>query len=210
MNTSDNINEIATALAKAQGEIANPAKNRVNPHFKSKYADIADGLDVIRPTLSKFGIAFVQATELVEDGMVILRTRMIHSSGQWLESTYPVGRFVKHQELGASLTYAKRQALFSIVGVAGDDDDDGNSATATPGVRKTSNAIKRENPEAWPSLEKAVRAATSRDELTAVWREYKDTIAVWPLSWKEQADELFSVRAGEVADRSTDELEAAE
>ena len=206
MLTSDNINELAAALAKAQGEIQNPAKNRVNPHFKSKYADIADGLDVIRPTLSKFGIAFVQATELVDDGMVILRTRMIHSSGQWLESTYPVGRFVKHQELGASLTYAKRQALFSIVGVAGDDDDDGNSATATPGVRKTSNAIKRENPEAWPSLEKAVRAATSRDELAAVWREYKDTIAVWPLSWKMQADELFSVRAGEVAHRSTEDL----
>lgn len=203
MQTSENINEIATALAKAQGEIQNPAKNRVNPHFKSKYADIADGLDVIRPTLSKFGIAFVQATELHED-MVILRTRMIHTSGQWLESTYPVGRFVKHQELGASLTYAKRQALFSIVGVAGDDDDDGNSATASPGTRRTSNAIKRENPEAWPTLEKAVRTAADRDQLTAVWREFKDTIAQWPIAWKEQADELFSVRAGEVAHRSTE------
>ena len=209
MKTSDAINELAAALAKAQGEIQNPVKNRVNPHFKSRYADIADGLDVIRPTLSKHAIAFVQATELVDD-MVILRTRMIHSSGQWLESTYPVGRFVKHQELGASLTYAKRQALFSIVGVAGDDDDDGNSATASPGARKTSNAIKRDNPEAWPTLEKAVRTAMTRDELTGVWRKFKDEIAAWPLSWKEQADELFSVRAGEVADRSTEVIDAAD
>lgn len=152
MNTSDQINELAAALAKAQGEIQNPAKNRVNPHFKSKYADIADGLDVIRPTLSKFGIAFVQATEL-QDDVVILRTRMIHTSGQWIESTYPVGRFVKHQELGASLTYAKRQALFCIVGVAGDDDDDGNSATATPGNRRPTDTTRlphREPPQPPP------------------------------------------------------------
>lgn len=198
MNTSDQIDAIAAALAKAQGEIRNPEKTRLNPHFKSKYADIADGLDVIRPTLSKHGIAFVQATELNDD-MVILRTRMIHLSGQWIESTYPVGRFVKHQELGASLTYAKRQALFSIVGVAGDDDDDGNTATATTTTRKTSNAVKRESPDAWPTLEKEVRAATTRDELNAIWRTRREEIASWPLSWQQQAEDMFKDRVGDLA-----------
>ena len=201
MRTSDNIEAIGAALAKAQGEIENPTKNRVNPHFKSKYADIADGLEVIRPVLSKHAIAFVQVTEWQDDGMVILRSRIIHA-GQWMEGTYPVGRFVKHQELGASLTYAKRQSLFALVGVSGDDDDDGNSATAsTNGPRKSSASVKRESPEAWPSLEKEVRAATTRDELTAIWQANKAAIATWPVAWREQANELFQVAATEIHDR---------
>lgn len=205
MQTSADINEIAAALAKAQGEIQNPAKNRVNPHFKSKYADIADGLDVIRPTLSKHGIAIVQATEWQEDGMVILRTRMVHSSGQFFESTYPVGRFVKHQELGASLTYAKRQALFSIVGVAGDDDDDGNSATATTGPRKSSASVKRETPDAWPTLEKEVRAATCRADLDDLWQKWNVPTSSWPKDWQEQVDELFLSQTEAVGHRDAAE-----
>jgi hypothetical protein len=209
MNTSDSINEIATALAKAQGEIQNPAKNRVNPHFKSKYADIADGLDVIRPTLSKHGVAFIQATEFDGEN-VTLRTRLLHTSGQWIESSYPVGKFVKHQELGASLTYAKRQALFSIVGVAGDDDDDGNSATATPGARKSSAAMKRE--DIWPGLEKAVRAATTKEELNTLWREKRPEMASWPVSWVNQAEDLFKDRVADLATREdlSEYVEAAE
>jgi len=212
MKTSEQINELAAALAKAQAEIENPTKNTTNSHFKSRYADLAGGLTTIRPTLAKHGLAVTQLTSADGD-MITLHTRLMHASGQWLEATYPVCRLGKHQEMGSALTYARRYALFAAIGVAGeDDDDDGNSAAAPSGgsARKSSYAVKKENPEAWPSLEKAVRAATSRDELTAVWREYKDTIAVWPLSWKEQADELFSVRAGEVADRSTEDLEAAE
>jgi ERF superfamily len=126
MNTSESINEIAAAMAKAQAVIMNPIKTKTNPHFKSSYADLASGLDVIRPALSAHGIAIFQATEIVEDG-VILKTRLVHSTGQWIESTYPVSKFAPHQQLGAALTYSKRQALFSLVGVCGDDDDDGNS-----------------------------------------------------------------------------------
>ena len=131
MNTSESINEIAAALAKAQAKIRNPAKNKVNPHFKSKYADLADGLDVIRPALSEQGIAFIQPTEVVDDG-VILRTRLIHSSGQWIESTYPVSKMTQHQQMGAALTYAKRQSLFALVGVCGDDDLDGEDIKDVP------------------------------------------------------------------------------
>jgi hypothetical protein len=135
MNTSEQINDIAAAMAKAQATIQNPAKDKVNPHFRSKYADLAAGLDCIRPALSANNIAIFQATDVVDDG-VILRTRLVHSSGQWVESAYPVSKFAKHQEMGAALTYAKRQALFSLVGVCGDEDDDGNAAqkidTRTP------------------------------------------------------------------------------
>lgn len=131
MQTSEAINEIAAALAKAQGAIKNPSKAKENPHFKSKYADMATGLDVIRPALSEHAIAIVQATEIVEDG-VILRTRLIHSSGQWLESSYPVSKFAPHQQLGSALTYSKRQALFALVGVHGEDEDDDGETAAEP------------------------------------------------------------------------------
>lgn len=128
MNTSEQINEIAAALAKAQAVIKNPAKDKKNPHFKSNYADLASGLEVIRPALSAHGVAFLQIPELSDDG-VILRTRLAHTSGQWIEGTYPVSKFATHQQMGAALTYAKRQALFAMVGVCGTDDDmDGNDA----------------------------------------------------------------------------------
>lgn len=204
MKTSDAIAEIAAALAKAQGEIQNPTKTKQNPHFRSSYADLAGGLDVIRPALSKHGIAFVQPTSM-EGELVVVHTRLMHTSGQWIEGTYPVTKLGKHQDMMSALTYSKRAALFAIVGVAGeDDDDDGNSAgtidkASTP--RKSSASVKRENPEAWPTLEKDVRTATTREELTETWKRWHDQYETWPASWREQADELFMTRAADIAPR---------
>jgi hypothetical protein len=130
VNTSEQINEVATALAKAQGELKNPVKSAENAHFRNRYADLATGLDAIRPILSKHGIVLTQMT-FMDGDMVMLDTRIVHgASGQWFRSTYPVGRFpMKHQEVGSAITYARRYAGFAIVGIAGaDDDDDGNEA----------------------------------------------------------------------------------
>lgn len=129
MNTSEHINEIAAALAKAQGELKNPAKAAENSHFHKRYADLACGLDAIRPVLSRHGLALTQMTYMDAE-MVMLETRLAHSSGQWLRATYPVGRFpMKHQEVGSAITYARRYSGFAICGIAGaDDDDDGNEA----------------------------------------------------------------------------------
>jgi hypothetical protein len=128
MIESEEINEIAGALAKAQGVIKNPEKTRINPHFKAKYADLATGLDCIRKALSAQGIAVTQATDINAEG-VFLWTRLIHSSGQYLGCIYPVASSsADHQKLGAALTYAKRQALFAMVAVCGDDDLDGEDS----------------------------------------------------------------------------------
>jgi hypothetical protein len=136
MNTSEQINEIAAAMAKAQAVIENPKKDSDNPHFKSKYADLASGLVCVRPALSANGIALFQVPEIT-DNSVILRTRLVHSSGQWIECAYPVAQIGPHQPMGAALTYAKRQSLFALVGVCGeDDDDDGNAANTVAPVRK--------------------------------------------------------------------------
>jgi hypothetical protein len=130
MNTSEQINDIATALAKAQGELKNPVKAAENSHFRNRYADLASGLDAIKPVLSKHGLALTQMP-YVDGEMMLLDTRLMHAgSGQWLRSTYPIGRIgMKHQEAGSAITYARRYAGFAICGIAGaDDDDDGNEA----------------------------------------------------------------------------------
>ena len=128
MNTSETIGHLAKALAAAQLELTNPTLNKINPHFKSKYADLASVLNSVRPVLGKHGIAIMQITETL-DAAIILHTRLVHTSGEWISSTYPVSHIGKHQEMGAALTYAKRQALSAMVGVAGEEDDDGNEAT---------------------------------------------------------------------------------
>jgi hypothetical protein len=141
MRTSEQVNEIAEALASAQGEVKNPSFNRVNPHFKSKYADLGEVLSVVRPALSKYGIALMQMTDVTDTG-IVLHTRLTHSSGQWIEGVYPVSPMGTHQQMGAALTYAKRQALSAIVGVAGEDDTDGEDTKDidTKGVKPKANA----------------------------------------------------------------------
>jgi hypothetical protein len=129
MKTSESIEHIATAYALAQAELQNPPKNKVNPHFKSSYVDLADGLDTIRKVFAKHHLAFIQGTS-VSDGIIVMNTRIMHKSGQWIESEYPVSGFSKPQEMGSAMTYARRYSLFAMVGVAGEDDDDGNAAQA--------------------------------------------------------------------------------
>lgn len=131
MNTSEQINDIAAALAKAQAEMTNPVFNKTNPHFKSQYADLASVLNAVRPVLAKHGIAIMQMSGMEESG-VVLYTRLTHFSGQWIESVYPVTISQKHQDIAAAMTYAKRISLSAIAGVAGEDDDDGNAANNAP------------------------------------------------------------------------------
>lgn len=123
MKSSEQTNEISAALAKAQGTINNPGKTAINPHFKSQYADLSSGINAIREGLSSNGIAFVQATR-VEGDVVMLDTRLTHSGGQWIESEWPVTKLpAQPQVIGSALTYARRYSLFSLVGIAGEDDD---------------------------------------------------------------------------------------
>jgi hypothetical protein len=127
VKSSEQTNEISAALAKAQGAMNNPGKEALNPHFNSHYADLSGGISAIRESLSTNGIAHVQAPR-VEGDVLMLDTRLTHSSGQWLECEYPVCKFpVNPQIMGAAMTYARRYALFAMTGIAGEDDD-GNTA----------------------------------------------------------------------------------
>ena len=122
---------LAAALAAAQGEIVNPAKGAENPHFKSKYANLVEGLRAIKKPLAKQGIAVVQRTR-IKDDLLILITSLLHESGEWIDSEWPVANWTKltPQQMGSALTYARRYSLFSLVGISGaDDDDDGQAAS---------------------------------------------------------------------------------
>lgn len=116
------------ALSKAQGEMKNAHLNKINPHFKSKYADLAAIRDATIPALSKYGLAVIQYTELAGERLV-LKTRLTHSSGQYIESVYPVmAQLGDHHKTGSALTYAKRYSWSAMCGISADEDDDGNAA----------------------------------------------------------------------------------
>lgn len=131
MQTSESINDLATALSKAQGEITGALKDSANPFFKSKYADLASCWDACRVPLSKNGLSVVQGMQ-VSDGSLHLITRLLHNSGQWISSVTPVApKDDSAQAMGSALTYARRYALTAMVGVA-QVDDDGNQASGRP------------------------------------------------------------------------------
>lgn len=124
MKKSDLINELATALAKAQSEMKHAIKDAKNPFFKSDYATLSSISEACLPFLNKHGIAVTQTTEVYETAGVLLVTTMMHVSGQWISSSYPVHP-VKNdpQSLGSALSYARRYSLAGIAGVVVGDDD---------------------------------------------------------------------------------------
>ena len=132
---SDSIGAIAGALAKAQSELSNPEKSLTGtisvPLSGAKtfrYAPLSSGLDIVRKILGKHEIATVQTTSIdAQAGLIRLTTVLAHSSGEWVASDWPVcavSETTTPHRMGAALTYARRYALFTLVGIAGEDDLD--------------------------------------------------------------------------------------
>src|SRR3972149_8405060 len=120
MNKSESIKELATALAKAQGEIKGAIKDADNPFFKSKYADLASVVEAIRAAFSKHGLSYSQGCEPSDKNEVRVETIILHASGEWLSNgvlCLPVTK-ADAQGFGSALTYARRYSLSAAVGVA--------------------------------------------------------------------------------------------
>src|SRR6202035_34442 len=135
--SSPSIASLAAALAKAQAELVNPEKSLVatiasghrgGPEQSFRYAPLSSGLDIVRKTLGQHEIATVQTTAIDQAaGLVNLTTLLAHSSGEWIASDWPVCAIADTatpHRMGAALTYARRYALFALVGIAGEDDLD--------------------------------------------------------------------------------------
>jgi hypothetical protein len=195
--SSESIASIATALAKAQTELSNPEKamvgtvynNRSDSPQSFRYASLSSGLDIVRKTLGGQQIAIAQTTDIDRaNGTVNLTTILLHTSGEWISSDWPVCQLSETsapRRMGAALTYARRYALFTMVGIAGEDDLDapdftndqpqGDKAADAPPVPKSpaepepirSSQSRTGNPTNPPAREKlsAEESAAIREQL---------------------------------------------
>jgi len=207
---SAEINELAKALSKAQGVMKSAPKNKVNPHLKSKYADLASILDAVRAPLSDNGLAYCQIIE-GKGPEITCYTDLMHVSGQWVR-----GKFSYHsaqtgiQQIGACITYVKRYALSAILGIASDEEDDGEGEQAkatkpaegskykqisvsdpVPVDPKTAAKNERKKPENQAELvaeaEKVfdTSAKASEDIKGALWERCRK---LWPTGTKDAAE----------------------
>jgi hypothetical protein len=167
--SSESVAAIATALAKAQTELSNPEKALVGTVYNVRsdspqsfrYASLSSGLDIVRKTLGGQQIAIAQTTDIDRaNGMVNLTTVLLHTSGEWISSHWPVCQLSETsapRRMGAALTYARRYALFTMVGIAGEDDLDApdviNDQPAPPGDKAA---------EAPPAVTSRVEPAPTR------------------------------------------------
>jgi hypothetical protein len=206
--SSDTIGAIAAALAKAQGEFTNPEKSlsaTIRSPFPRegdrtfRYASLASGLDIVRKSLGQHEIAMLQTTAIDQpSGQIRLTTLLAHASGEWIASDWPVcavSEVAVPHRVGAALTYARRYALFALVGIAGEDDLDAPDVleelspviNMPPGANQTghtngrpANGTVHGPRHAKPVLPPA-QSAGLRDELLAEMASLKDgeALAVW-------------------------------
>src|SRR6202163_3760329 len=145
--SSESVAAIATALAKAQTELSNPEKAMIGIIYNARtdsqqsfrYASLSSGLDIIRKVLGSQQIAVTQTTDIDRaNGTVNLTTLLLHTSGEWISSDWPVCQLSETsapRRMGAALTYARRYALFTMVGIAGEDDADLDGSVEKPTAR---------------------------------------------------------------------------
>jgi hypothetical protein len=157
--SSDSIGALAAALAKAQGALTNPEKSLIatihSPFPREgertfRYASLASGLDIVRKALGQHEIATVQSTAIDQvTGQIQLTTLLAHASGEWISSDWPVCAIGETaHRMGAALSYARRYALFALVGIAGEDDLDAPDALSGNGALVSPIGPSRANPHA--------------------------------------------------------------
>src|ERR1700761_3719374 len=214
--SSETIGAIAAALAKAQGELTNPEKSltaTIRSPFPQegdrtfRYASLASGLDVVRKSLGQHEIATIQTTRIDESaGQIRLTTILMHASGEWISSDWPVcasSETAAPHRMGAALSYARRYALFTLVGIAGEDDldapdlalptVDAGSHGSPPEKKNRANGSETQTPaKVFQGPHKGgVRAGALSGEASAILRdqllaeleglELKDDLDAWAL-----------------------------
>ena len=197
---SETIGAIAAALARAQGELTNPEKSLiatirspVEGEKTFRYASLASGLDIVRKSLGQHEIATIQTTAIDQNsGHIKLTTLLAHASGEWISSDWPVcpiSETATPHRMGAALTYARRYALFALVGIAGEDDLDAPDLLAEPAAAPDENVSTAGKPPNG-SLHKASRPSpvlaaepsiVLRDQLISEIQNLKDgdALALW-------------------------------
>jgi hypothetical protein len=204
MNQSPTIGALAAALSKAQAAYKPAVKDSANPFFKAHFLSLAGALDACRDALTSNGLALVQAVDASGDKLV-LHTTLLHSSGEWIGSAYPINP-VKNdpQGIGSACSYARRYSLMALVGIAAEDDDGeaahGRTAkvdTGTGAVKTKKTVLDDEQSAIIARLNKGILdyggdealkkskavqdavAYNSGDDIVAAVQEYHDKVIAW-------------------------------
>jgi hypothetical protein len=156
------------ALAKAQADVQNATKGTLNPHFRSRYADLAEVLNTVRPVFSHYGLSILQSTSF--DGTLVhVTTTVAHADGGWVSSCASCSPArIDAQGIGAATTYLRRYSLAAMCGVA-QEDDDGNAASHQ---QRPAQESKREDgllPATLEIAQKQLDRASTLDELGNTW-----------------------------------------
>lgn len=186
MNKSESIKNIAMALCKFQAEVENPKKTADNPFFKSKYTPLEDIVSAVKPKMGEHGLSYMQSCS--GDGTnIIVTTLLMHSSGEWIESDPLVLRADKAtaQGAGSAITYARRYALSAVLGIASEEDDDGNHATGNS-KNESKNLSEAQVKRLW-AIAKSHKV-TSEQVKKAIMKDYGKTEAA--TLTKKEYDEL--------------------
>ena len=135
MKTSESIRDLAKALTLVQATLAPARRDSTNPFYNSTYADLNSVWESCREILAKNGLCVIQGNNVGTGNTLIVETRLVHESGQWIESELclPLSK-ADPQGVGSAMTYGRRYGLAAIVGIVADVDDDGNAASATNGI----------------------------------------------------------------------------
>lgn len=192
------------ALAKAQGEMPPAIFNRINPHYKSKYADLSALREATLPILSKYGLCIIQYTSVDPvTGAVLLWTRLGHESGDFIEGAYPIPNAPdKPQVMGSAQTYGRRYGWGGIVGEASEEDDDGNAAHGAAkngrqttyertGV-KSSHQAKKDGD--WETMLASLNNTQDMDDLRKFATNNRAAIEALPDNWKTHLREAYEAR----------------
>ena len=170
MLKSESIAALAKAIALSQLHVENAMKSSTNPHFKSKYADLAEILNTVRPVFSANGIAIVQ-TPTFESGVASVETMLCHESGEFISSvcSSPVSK-QDAQGIGSAITYLRRYSLAAMCGIA-QEDDDGQHAVQEPQTQRQASSRKLSNAEREMGVAD-MKGAPDEAALKQVWADY--------------------------------------
>ncbi len=222
MKRSETINELASALAKAQAEMTAASSDSTNPHYGSSYADLESCWRTCRGPLSKNGLSVVQGVAATERGGILVTTLLLHASGQWIEDELELlPRDKSPQSAGSAATYGRRYSLMAMVGIAPgpsdeDRDDDGNRATFAPRPQQAAPAPRQQaqqtNKPAPPAeetplqrLSKVVQAKGVQAETRAYAKEAYGVEDATKLKPQQVAELINLVERGGIKPRSVQE-----
>ncbi len=201
MNHSETLAALAADLALAQAEVEGAAKGRVNPAFKSKYADLASVWEACREALTSHGLSIIQSPGPISDGRMEMTTMLLHKSGEWVRGslTIPLGK-VDAQSYGSATTYARRYALAAFVGVAPEDDDGMAATKAKPaGSRVDPNSLASKKREGvFEELQSAIDGCETLDDLTAWVSAHADELKELPQMWRDGLRDRYALRREEL------------